>query len=200
MSWKSYFPFLLLKKCLIIKLKCYSHKQLFQDVVAIKDTAYQRGSFQKLQSPMQMHVLDHTTQLYVSVYALGYSYDTFFEENLLYENSCQDLQNTDHEFHSIRFVPPAFTHPGFMFVWELSKSYIFSKIWFYYISKIILKHIKQVLVGMGNAIHHLSKMMKSTFNVKQKYLWKTILLLSFLWSGRFSTSFDPKGLFLQCYC
>lgn len=38
-------------------------------------------------------------------------------------------------------------------------------------------------------------MMNYTPILKRKYLWKTILLLSFLCSGRFSTSFDPKVQF-----
>lgn len=45
----------------------------------------------------------------VSVCALGYNYGTFFEENLLHKNISQEVQKTDHEFHSISFVLPTFT-------------------------------------------------------------------------------------------
>lgn len=85
-------------------------------MVGTQDAAYQRGSFQKLQSPMQMHFLHHTTQpsRMVSVCALGYNYGAFFEENLLHKNISQEVQKTDHEFHSISFALPTFTCSGFM--------------------------------------------------------------------------------------
>lgn len=48
---------------------------------------------------------------------------------------------------------------------------------------------------LGNTTHYLSTMVKHSPILKQKGLWKTILLLSFLPSGHFSTRLGIKVQF-----
>ena len=195
MGLKPFVFLLLLKIYLIIKVKCYSHKQRFKK--RLLQRMLHRGDLFRnfrLQCKRVAYLTPHSCM--VSVCALGYSYGTFFEENLFHKNISQEVQKTDHEFHSISFVLPAFTCCGFMLAWQLSKSYLFPKHWFHSISKIIPEHITQVTCGNRKCYsYHLSTMMNYTPILKRKYLWKTISLLSFLCSGRFSTSFDPKVQF-----